>query len=113
MLQINRKTMVAVYEMLCEFPPYNRWQLPKSKDVKFEAKIIKEAYGYYDSDPHTIIISKNLNPTLHDLVNTMAHEMVHMRLNDSGFKSWDLHSFKFKKVAKQVCDRLGFNEKEF
>jgi hypothetical protein len=109
---VTPQTVQAIYEMLIQIPPFNRWNLPPSKDVNFEVTKDPTCYGEYEPEPHTIRISSAKLSWLDHSVRTMAHELIHMRLYLKGNKSWDKHEESFNELSHKVATQLGYDPKE-
>jgi hypothetical protein len=109
---ITPQTIQAVYEMLVQLPPFNRWNLPPSKHIIFEAINDPTCYGEYEPEPHAIRISYAKIGHLENLTKTMAHEMIHLKLYIKGSKSWDNHDKVFCALSHKVAVQLGYDPKE-
>jgi hypothetical protein len=109
---VTPQTVQAVYEMLIQLPPFNRWNLPPSKDVNFEVTKDPTCYGEYEPEPHTIRLSSAKLGFLDNVTRTMAHEIIHMRLYIKGSKSWDKHDAVFNNLSHKVATQLGYDPKE-
>lgn len=99
--------------MLAGISPIRAWRLPPSHKVDIRVRPLKDCYGTYEPDPHTIVISSEKNGHLDTLIRTMAHEMVHLKLYLKGDTQWNLHEPSFIELADQVTSALGFDPKEF
>lgn len=119
MARVTKKTMEAVYNLLKLFPPFDSWSLPPSSRVHFVLAKEKNLYGRYlpteGSHEHRIGIAPGIS--MSKFVETMAHEMCHMKQALQGNKSMDdqndWHDREFRKLAKEVCRQLGYKFKEF
>ena len=109
---VTAQTVQAVYEMLIQLPPFNRWNLPPSKQVVFEVHKDPTCLGEYEPDPHVIRISEAKNGHLDTVIKTVAHEIIHMRLHLKKSKAWDLHDDKFNELSHKIAVQLGFDPKE-
>jgi hypothetical protein len=109
---VTPQTVQAIYEMLIQVPPFNRWNLPPSKDVNFEVINDQNCYGEYEPEPHTIRISSAKLSFIDHLTRTMAHELIHLRLYTKGSKSWDKHDKAFTDLSYKVATQLGYDPKE-
>lgn len=113
-MKITPKTMSLIYEMLRYLPPFNRWRLPHESFICF-AKL-KNYQFFGDFTPHDqrprIRITTKVK-TLPMLVETMAHEMCHLKEGMSGRDNGEEHGKEFKRLANIVCKELGFREKDF
>ena len=109
---VTPQTVQAVYEMLICLPPFNRWNLPPSKQVGFEVHKDPTCLGEYEPEPHVIRISEAKNGHLDTVVKTVAHEIIHMRLYLKRSKSWDKHDNQFNELSHKIAITLGFDPKE-
>ena len=115
-LPLNPETIAACYDFLAETPPFNRWNLPPAEDVKFVVtrSIINRGTYQWDGARHIITISAANNKRTQALVETLAHELVHLHEQQNGFARADVnHSKAFLKCAAQVCKVHGFDEAVF
>jgi len=106
----------ATYALLNETPPFSKWNLPDADDVAFHVAKGKAAYGrhWHDGVQHHLEISSGLNGSLRTLIETMAHEMIHVHERQAGTAvSGVAHSRAFQKWASQVCKAHGFDPKPF
>lgn len=82
--------------------------MPPAKKITFRRTKSKRDAGQYYYRPGTgDIIAIAPHKRLHDLLSTMAHEMVHLH------QSMHPHDGEFKRAAIHICATLGFNQKEF
>jgi len=105
-LHITPDLLERTYELLRHTRPFRRWKLPEADDVEFHVTRHRDRFGdCTDGDPYTIRISSTKHDTLATVLETMAHEMCHMR---------DItHGKVFTRLAKQVCRHHGFDPKTF
>jgi len=98
----------AAYELLRASPPFSHWRLPRAEEIEFLVKRIPE-YGLFET-PDRIIISGTKNGRLSTLLETMAHEMAHLKLVHVDQDYTHRHP-KFRKLIADICDRHGFDPK--
>lgn len=105
------------YEYLRSAPPFKRWKLPVTDEVEFVVSTSKSCGGWYnikEDGTHLIAISQNSVGTSTDLIEIMAHEMIHLYEEHNGLaKGSSEHGVSFKKRAKLVCRHHGFNYEAF
>ena len=118
-LPLTPDMLEAAYNYLKVTPPFNRWKLPDADDISFKlSKAPKEFANYqWSGNNHTITVSiLSVGHTL-TLLQYMAHEVIHMYLEEKGLESKsggsDAHNLHFKKFALQVCGYHGFDPKAF
>ena len=75
---ITVETCKAVYKMLSELPPFNKYELPRPSEIEFLVVDDPDMYGSYSPEPHCITMSTCKMSHLQTLEKTMAHEMVHL-----------------------------------
>ena len=100
---ITVETCKAVYRMLSELPPFNKYELPRPSEIEFLVVDDPDMYGSYSPEPHCIIMSTCKMSHLQTLEKTMAHEMVHLILYLEG-KRYELHNKNFYKLTYQIAD---------
>lgn len=100
----------SAYELLRTTPPFRNWRLPAVDEVAFHVtRFAHDADCHYDGMNFTIRISDHKHATLRELLETMAHEMCHMRYpNDKAH-----HGRLFKRLAAQTCRHHGFDPTTF
>jgi hypothetical protein len=115
-LRLTPQSIIAAYEYLRTTAPFNKWKLPHSDELAFEVIPHTDRYGHLHSFPmrsgrHQTIGISIESKTTADLIETLAHEMIHLKqLMDQGYrKRGPTHGPSFKTLAKQVCRYHGFN----
>jgi hypothetical protein len=120
-LPLNKERLVALYDFLCECPPFSDWNMPDSDDVIFKVTRDKNTAGYHKRWKrgrkrlqHEIGISGYCCGWVNRLVWVMAHEMLHMHQEEVGMESpHTAHNAAFKKLGIVICDVFGFDPHEF
>jgi hypothetical protein len=109
-LNLTPAMLEAAYELLRTTPPFRNWKLPDTDDVEFHVtKFGHAADCGFDGTQFVIRVSATKHGTLAALLETMAHEMCHMRYpNDRAH-----HGYLFKRLAVRVCRHHGFDIKGF
>lgn len=119
MLHITPAMLECTYELLRVTPPFRRWGLPHADEVEFHVCKMKDAvadYIWWWSDGkmmlHRIRVSAQDHHKIFPLIESMAHEMCHMkqRLMNTNYAS---HGQVFKRLAAQVCRHHGFDKATF
>jgi len=108
---ITVDTCKAVYRMLSQLPPFNKYQLPRPSEIEFLVVDDPAMYGQYQPEPHCITISSAKMSHLQTLEKTMAHEMVHLILYLEG-KRYELHNKNFYKLTYQIAEIYGWEPKD-
>jgi hypothetical protein len=108
----------AIYVMLQHVPPFDRWNLPPVGNIKFEI-LRDETLGEFsldERDRFCVGINADTHTTLAQVVETMAHELVHIRQEQLGRLPFDhakQHNAEFRRMARHVCRALGFDVQRF
>ena len=115
-LPLTPSRLAAVYEMLRAWPPFCRWGLPAAADMKFHLARTRrwDAAWWIDGGKHNIEVSSSRNGHINTIVCSMAHEMIHVKQRKSRTESAGVeHNEEFRRLAKLVCRRYGWDEKQF
>lgn len=91
--------------------------LPKPEDAAFRLRSTKAIDGEYwrwsGTDDHCLDISVKRNGHWNTLGVTMAHEMIHLHQARAKTETRGEHNAEFHRIAKLVCRRFGWDEKQF
>ena len=115
---VTTRRLRAVYAFLQHMPPFERWDLPAVGTIRFEILRDSDAGEYFvdDRDRHHIAVNADTHITLLQMVETVAHEMVHLRQDLLGklpeIKT-EKHNQEFRRLARVVCRNLGFDVQRF
>jgi hypothetical protein len=118
-LPMTPESLAAAYDYLKTTPPFSKWNLPDSEDVLFKVGKYRTDYASYrwDGKQHTISMSANAIGHTVTLFRYLAHEMIHLHLEETGMESRtggkDTHNAAFRKFAASVCRYHGFDVKAF
>ena len=114
-LPLTKDALALAYDYLCEFPPFNRWNMPPSEDVKFSVIKHKDRTAHYvcENGAHQIAVSSNYVGRHEMLLSSMAHEMLHLHMSQTCWNRRNPHDAAFQKWADRICkihefDRLIF-----
>jgi hypothetical protein len=112
-LHLTPEMLVACYEFLRTTPPFDKWKLPDSDEIEFRVVHTKEFMGLWErlAGKHVISMSNARMSHTHTLLDTMAHEMVHIRQEQRKCK--DAHGRSFRKMRGAICKHHGFDPKAF
>lgn len=117
-LRLTTENLPAAYEYLRACEPFRRLGLPEADAVAFRVSGHKDRYGHMRGDVRSpgaeIAISEACVGSSAKLIETMAHEMVHLyqhiaRTETSGTQ----HNADFKRLARAVCREHLFDLKAF
>lgn len=115
-LPLTPDTLRAAYDYLVTTPPFAKWNMPDSEDVIFRVTRHRDRLAHYVRDKagrNTIVVSSHLVGRSHSLIETMAHEMVHLHQAEAGMENAAQHNAAFRKLATKVCEVHGFDAKVF
>jgi hypothetical protein len=123
-LKLTPDVLAAAYEYLRATLPFSRWGLPHGEDaarVRFRVTSAKVYQGQHQLCVnsidgqlcHDVRISSRWVKDTNGLLETMAHEMVHMRLDRIRRAGRAHHGPRFQKTADLVCRRHGFRRDVF
>lgn len=116
MIPLTPETIAAAYDYLRTTPPFSGWNLPESDDVRFRVARTPKLRGWYviDGGRHLIAISTGCVAHTETLMMTLAHELIHLFLQETGAdRAGGEHSAAFHKFGRQVCAVHGFDPKLF
>ena len=91
--------------------PFNRWNLPDSCNVKFHVLKTEGHSGDHFRDEKGvdhIRLSEKKHATLNTIIQTVAHEMCHMKDETKA-----MHGKRWHKLADSVCKYHGFYRGQF
>jgi predicted metallopeptidase len=114
-LPLTPERLRLAYDFLADCPPFDKWNLPAGEDVKF--RVIRKHptwKAFYTLQPFmTITVVASYVLTTHELIEAMAHEMIHLHEDHNGFGTEAAHSKAFWILAKRVCKIHGFDFASF
>ena len=115
---LTPERLAAVYDCLRQFPPFNRYGLPPSSEVKFgfiRDTITAADYIAYvrDYDSHLIRFNPHFNGHLNTVMERMAHEMIHLHQRIRRHETNAMHNADFKRKARRICQIYGWDFKRF
>ena len=115
MLHITPEMARSAYEYLRTCPPFRRWHLPDPNKIEWIVTGRRDAMAWCRIDkPYQIRISQPRITNTQSLIESMAHEMIHLRQALIGQRTDTInHGKKFKKLADSVCRKHGFNRDYF
>lgn len=117
MLHMTPDTMEAAYRLLATTLPFRRWAMPHPDKINFVVSLHRDRHAHHrafcapELGTHEIAISARKVKSVPLLIECMAHEMVHIRQDQLGMR--DQHGKGFKRLAKLVCRRHGFDLAKF
>lgn len=113
-LILTREMLAAAYDLIEYTDPFCKWNLPASDEVAFDVVTTRYRFGdCIGTGKLRIRISSRFVGRLTSLVESVAHEMVHLHMDIGGVIESDPHGPGFRKLAAQVCKVHGFDPKLF
>lgn len=114
MLNITPETLQGAYDFLRSTEPFCRWNLPDGEDVKFKVVKTHKNHAWYRcvNYKHVMAVSSNTVGHTLTLLESMAHEMIHM-YEVHALKRQPTHGKVFQKWKAEVCKFHGFDPKRF
>jgi len=102
------------YELLRVSLPFRRWKLPHPDELAFRVSQHRDRHAHYlnANGVKEICVSQFHAKDLGKLTQDVAHEMVHLRLDDTG-DSRVIHGPKFQRLAIIVCRRQHWDLQAF
>jgi hypothetical protein len=114
-MKVNTHLIRQCYAHLRELPPFDRWCLPGPDTVEFGILIGRDHAVYERSGVHRIAVNDLTHTTHEQVMQTVAHEMVHLRQELLGrlpLKK-DPHNAEFRRMARAICKEFGWNVQTF
>lgn len=114
--------IVSMYSMLRDCPPFRGWKLPEADDIEFRTSRRKDAHGeHIEKTPptrgarYTIMVSTEKNGHLNTILQSLAHEMVHLAQAIARVpRRYEAHDNQdFVRRARQVCKTFGWDWRAF
>jgi len=107
MMHLTPEICERTYELLRVTPPFKKWRLPEADEVEFRVTASRTSYGKCGirHGAHMIAIAQPYHQDLTTLLQTMAHEMIHLqqhRRNIWREKNGN-HGPVFQRDARRVC----------
>ena len=108
-LPLTPALMESTYAWLLLTPPFSRWGMPECNTVQFIVTRSRKAHADHllICGAHSIRMSSHSIKRTFALIETMAHEMVHIVCDRAGVKGE--HGPAFRKRAALVCKHHGFD----
>src|SRR3990167_2062929 len=120
-MNLSPDILRATYAYLRALPPFSRWRLPKAEEMKSSVRGSRDevTIGRHQapikgsSDCHEIRVSRRKISHTANLIQTMAHEIVHVAVDIHHPEDRSSNGANFKRRAAQVCKIHGFDELYF
>jgi len=113
-MHILPQHLVAVYDCLRVLPPFSSVKFPDADELQFKAVPRPDICAeFIEWDPHIITVSTLKTSHLDTLMQSMAHEMVHLWQSIDGTVGKAQHNANWKKKAARVCREMGWDPLNF
>jgi hypothetical protein len=116
-LRLTPDMLAASYEYLRACPPFKTWGLPEADDIAFSVTRHKDRFshmvGEHRSPNAEIAVSEHKVGCTRVLMESMAHEMIHLHQHRKKLDRGGHHNADFQRRAKRVCSLHGFDSKTF
>jgi hypothetical protein len=117
-LHLTPEMLAAAYEYLRTTPPFRRWGLPEADEIEFVVTQVLKPQAAYEKyrhvNEHRISVSNARIGTSANLIDVMAHEMIHLYQEIKKTTTGNTeHNAEFDRLAKLVCRHHGFDPKNF
>jgi hypothetical protein len=112
-LPLTSELLAHAYDYLTCLPPFAKFNMPPSDDIKFRVIKSKKIFARYfiEGGVHHIDVSSKMVGSHIVLLSTLAHEAIHLHLEEIG--ACDLHGPSFQALADKVCLIHGFDRLTF
>ena len=113
---LTPKILEGAYEFLRTTPPFYRWKLPSGASIRFSVVRDPNLRGFYRRRKDGLVdiaISARATGHTDTLIETMAHEMIHLYQDIHGQARDGQHNAGWKRAAERVCKVHGFDPKAF
>jgi hypothetical protein len=119
MLVLTPELLAAAYRLLHCSRPFCDWNLPEHDDLTFRVAKTSQWFARFvrwSDGSRGILVSGSCVGTLQTLLVYMAHEMIHLHLDELGYDKnvpTNRHSARFRALAKEACEIHRFDYKAF
>lgn len=117
-LPLTPQIVAAAYEYLRACPPFKAWKLPPADEVEFCVTRHRDREGdhttYCRTLEHIIRVSAYHIKTTQDLMDCVAHELIHARQTRTKTATPKRqHNAEFNRINRRVCRYHGWPVEEF
>jgi hypothetical protein len=112
-LDIQIRHVEAAYSFLCALDPFAGLPMPEADAVEFVVSAHRDRAGdhRHTGVDHRITVSSYWIGSLDQLLQTVAHEMIHLIQHER--KQRRTHGAEFQRLALIICDQCGWDHKAF
>ena len=113
-MHVTPEMLERTYSLLCVTLPFRRWKMPHPDELGFRVSAHRDRHAHYrnHNGVKEICVSQVHVKDLDKLTRDVGHEMVHLRLDETG-NSRVNHGPKFIRLATIVCRRNKWDLQEF
>ena len=112
-LPLTPAVLEAAYAYLRATPPFKGWKLPEADAVEFAVTRHRDRMAdhttYCYTLDHVIRASTYHIKTTNDLIEAVAHEMIHQHMTRNHTDTKCEHNAEFKRLAARVCKVHGWD----
>jgi hypothetical protein len=118
-LHLTPEALENAYEYLRSTLPFRRMNLPHADEMMFRVMGARDRFGHFkgrikdNSDLNEIALSQAKVRSTAMLMETMAHEMIHLHQHEKGSCTRGVHNAHFRRTAARVCRIHGFDPDTF
>jgi hypothetical protein len=118
-LHLTPEALENAYEYMRVTLPFRRMNLPHADELVFRVMGARDRYGHFkgrikdNSDLKEIALSQTKVHSTDVLMQTMAHEMIHLHQHEKGSCTRGVHNAQFQRIAARVCRIHGFDLENF
>lgn len=114
-IPLTKDALALAYDYLCEFPPFNNWNMPPSEDVRFSVFKRRDTVAHYRfaKGLHHIAMSSSLVGRHEMLLSSLAHEMLHLHMAQTCWNRRNPHDATFAAYADEICQTHEFDRLTF
>jgi hypothetical protein len=118
-LHLTPEALENAYEYLRSTLPFRRMNLPHADELVFRVMGARDRFGHFKGrikdnlDLSEIGLSQHSVHSTDVLMQTMAHEMIHLHQHEKGGCTRGVHNAQFQRIAARVCRIHGFDPESF
>ncbi len=115
MLHLTPDILCGTYDFMRLTLPFRCWKLPCGEEVEFKIGALVDLRGWHTRSTtrdghHVVGVSKACIGRVDSLMAVMAHEMIHVRQSECETETRNtIHNAEFRRLARLVCKRHGFD----
>lgn len=103
---VTPESMRAAYQFL-RAVSFSGLRIPSPQKITFKAKRLKNYHGLYEY-PENIVTINTETRSVTQLLQIMAHEMIHVALEQNAASDHDKHDDNFEALARIIEGEMGW-----